>query len=110
MTPVDITPFAQELAIRWSDNMECFLPLETLRRFCPCAACAGETDILGNLYRPPERPYAENSFSLVRLDRVGAYGLQPVWADGHATGIYTWDFLRRLAAVSADSEVPSVAS
>ena len=97
MQPLDLTPFDRELAIRWNDGTETFLPLDTLRRFCPCATCAGEQDILGNTYRAPSRPYADNSFSLVRLDRVGGYGLQPVWADGHATGIYTWEYLRRLA-------------
>ena len=34
---------------------------------------------------------------LVRLERVGTYALQPVWADGHATGIYSFDYLRRAA-------------
>jgi DUF971 family protein len=26
---------------------------------------------------------------------VGTYGLQIVWSDGHSTGIYTFDALRR---------------
>jgi DUF971 family protein len=95
--PLDITPFDRELAIRWADGDETFLLLETLRRFCPCATCAGEQDILGNTYRSPTRPYSDTSFVLARLDRVGGYGIQPVWADGHATGIYTWEYLRRLA-------------
>jgi len=28
---------------------------------------------------------------------VGGYAIQPVWADGHATGIYSFDYLRRIA-------------
>ena len=98
MSPLDVTPFDRELAIRWSEGNESFITLETLRRFCPCASCAGEQDILGNTYRPPSRPYADSSFTLTRLSRVGGYGIQPVWADGHATGIYTWEYLRRLSA------------
>ena len=41
---------------------------------------------------------------LVRLDRVGTYGLQPIWADGHATGIYSFDYLRRAAEASEKPE------
>jgi DUF971 family protein len=33
---------------------------------------------------------------LVSVDLVGRYGLSPTWADGHCTGIYTWDMLRDL--------------
>ena len=29
--------------------------------------------------------------------RTGSYAVQPVWADGHATGIYAWDYLRSVA-------------
>ena len=25
---------------------------------------------------------------------VGRYALQPIWADGHSTGLYTYDYLR----------------
>lgn len=98
MSPLDVTPFDCELAIRWDEGNESFIALETLRRFCPCASCAGEQDILGNTYRAPSRPYASNAFTLAGFSRVGGYGVQPVWADGHATGIYTWEYLQRLAA------------
>jgi DUF971 family protein len=27
---------------------------------------------------------------------IGNYGVQPVWDDGHHTGIYTWEYLLRL--------------
>ncbi|MCW5557956.1 MAG: DUF971 domain-containing protein [Verrucomicrobiae bacterium] len=97
MRPVDMTPFESELAIKWDDGSESFVALETLRRFCPCAACMGEKDVFGTTYKPPERPYAANAFHLVRLAPVGGYGIQPAWADGHGTGIYSWDYLRRIA-------------
>ena len=31
---------------------------------------------------------------LVSLTPVGNYGVQAAWADGHDTGIYTWEMLR----------------
>jgi DUF971 family protein len=30
---------------------------------------------------------------LKRFTVVGGYAIQPVWADGHATGIYSFDYL-----------------
>ena len=30
------------------------------------------------------------------VEKVGQYALQFFWADGHRTGIYTYDFLRQL--------------
>ena len=30
------------------------------------------------------------------LDPVGSYAVQPAFSDGHATGIYSWDYLYHL--------------
>ena len=49
MRAANIQHIGNELAIRWEDGSESFIPLETLRRCCPCASCHGETDILGNV-------------------------------------------------------------
>jgi len=97
MRPTDIQPIGQELAIKWDDGSESFIPFERLRRACPCAGCKGEVDVMGNLYKNPDRPLSANAFQLVRLEPVGSYAIQPVWADGHATGIYSFDYLRRVA-------------
>jgi DUF971 family protein len=97
MRPVDIQRIGGELAIKWDDGSESFIPLEKLRRACPCAGCKGEVDIMGNLYKGPDRPLSPAAFELVRLETVGTYALQPIWADGHATGIYPFDHLRRIA-------------
>lgn len=96
--PKELHLIGQELAISWSDGEESFLPLEFLRRACPCAACGGEPDVLGQIVRPDVR-YTAKSFELRRWDLVGGYAVQPVWGDGHATGIYSYPYLRRLAAV-----------
>jgi DUF971 family protein len=97
MRPVDIQIIGEELALKWDDGGESFIPLEKLRRCCPCAGCQGETDILGKVYKNPERPLPTTAFELVRIAVVGGYAIQPVWADGHATGIYSFDYLKRLA-------------
>jgi DUF971 family protein len=86
-----------ELAVKWDDGTESYLKLERLRRHCPCAGCKGEGDIMGNLYKGPDIPLSPPAFVLKSIATVGGYGLQPVWADGHSTGIYSFDYLRRVA-------------
>ena len=97
MRPVDIQPIGEELAIKWDDGAESFVRLEKLRRCCPCAGCKGEMDILGNLYKGPDRPLSPRAFELLRVVNVGSDAIQPIWADQHATGIYSFDYLRRVA-------------
>lgn len=38
----------------------------------------------------------KRSYRIETIERVGNYAIQPIWDDGHTTGIYTWDYLRRL--------------
>jgi len=97
MRPLDIQQIGDELAIRWDDGGESFIPLKVLRRCCPCADCKGETDVLGNVYKNPGQPLTPSAFQLVRVSSVGGYAIQPVWADGHTTGIYSFDYLKRVA-------------
>jgi len=94
--PKNVLVVGNELAIVWEDGREDYIPFEKLRRGCPCAMCKGEKDILGNLYKGPERPYTPASFRPVAHRRIGAYALQIDWADGHNDGLYSWETLRAL--------------
>jgi len=85
--PKNVVDVGKELVIVWDDGREDYLPFEKLRRECPCAMCRGERDLLGNVYRGPNRPLTERSFQLVSHRPVGAYALQIRWADGHGDGI-----------------------
>lgn len=97
MSPTDIQIIGGEIAIKWDDGSESYVSFEKLRRACPCAGCGGERDIMGNLYKGPEKPLSPESFQLVRLVPTGTYAVTPMWADGHASGIYAYDYLRRVA-------------
>ena len=97
MRPLDFQFIGRELAVKWDDGGESFILFEKLRRACPCAGCKGETDILGNLHKNPGEPLTARSFELLRIGRVGGYAIQPVWADGHATGLFSFEFLKQIA-------------
>ncbi|HEX2907678.1 MAG TPA: DUF971 domain-containing protein [Phototrophicaceae bacterium] len=86
------------LEITWNDERQCRYPLSELREACPCVECRGGHEFMGREHDPknslelkPKRSYA-----VVTLDLVGNYALQPTWDDQHHTGIYTWEYLRRL--------------
>lgn len=86
------------LQIVWDDDQVCHYPLSELREACPCAECRGGHQFMGREYDPknllelkPKRIYG-----IETIHRVGNYALQPVWDDGHHSGIYTWDYLKRL--------------
>ena len=97
MRPIELQPIGQDLAIKWEDGSESFVNLEKLRRACPCAGCKGERDIMGNLYKGPDQPLTPRAFELRNIVLVGSYAVQPVWADGHNTGLYPFDYLRQVA-------------
>jgi DUF971 family protein len=97
MHPTDIQTIGTELAIKWDDGTESFVSFEKLRRHCPCAGCKGETDVMGRVYKNPEKPFSPAAFDLRRVVNVGNYAVQPVWADGHATGLYSFAYLRHVA-------------
>ena len=97
MRPMDIQQVGAELAIKWDDGRESFVRLETLRRACPCAGCKGEVDVMGNVYRNPDQPLPAAAFELRGITNVGGYAIQPIWGDGHATGLYSFEYLRKVA-------------
>lgn len=66
------------------------IPARALRLACPCAACVDE--MTGRAVLDPGS--VPEDVQPRRLSLVGGYGLKVEWSDGHATGIYTFDFLR----------------
>jgi DUF971 family protein len=95
--PGNVQQIGNELAIQWNDASESYFDLERLRRACPCAACGGEPDVLGNISRPSVS-YTADSFQLANFNIIGGYALQLRWGDGHDTGLYSFQYLRKLSA------------
>ena len=84
------------LLVKWTDGSETVILLKNLRENCPCASCAGETDVLGNIYKGPTQEMNKNSYRIMSINPVGYYGIRPIWTDGHNTGIYTFDLQKSL--------------
>jgi DUF971 family protein len=86
------------LEITWNDNQVCKYPLSELREACPCVECRGGHQNMGREHEPDNllKLIPKRSYTMSLIDMVGNYALQPTWDDGHHTGIYTWDYLKRL--------------
>ncbi len=84
-----------EVAIAWKDGVETYIQEEALRKACPCANCQGEPDAMGRVVKPPVS-YSAKSFQLMKMEIIGGYAVNFGWADGHATGIYSFSYLRQL--------------
>ncbi len=93
----NIAVMGGELALAWADGEESYLGFELLRKGCPCAACQGEPDVTGMVV-VPQVVHTERSFQLLRHEMIGGYAIQFFWADGHSSGIYSFDYLRKLAS------------
>ena len=94
-TPVEIDRSTEtEVRIRWADGHETVYPARRLRLMCPCADCVDEVSGVRTL--DPETVPEDIRALAARL--VGRYGVEFDWSDGHGTGIYTFETLRRFGS------------
>lgn len=76
------------VAIQWADGRESKLPIGRLRGYCPCAECQGHQ---------AQIKWIENRTTGIReATPVGRYAINFHFADGHKTGIFRWESLRKL--------------
>ena len=84
--------------LKFSDGPEFDITPKVLRDNCPCASCKGE-EVLLRKYEPVNKiSVSEAGYQLEKAEPVGSYALKLIWKDGHDTGIYSWDYLRKLAS------------
>ena len=88
--------------IDWKDGHRSQWTFAWLREACPCATCHEARDVDGRkpgipkpqpttllpIFKPAMRPLEVNA--------VGKYAIRFKWNDGHESGIYSWEYLRRL--------------
>jgi ATP-binding protein involved in chromosome partitioning len=90
--PYAINRRDEGILIEWdSQGHKGFYPARGLRLACPCAGCVEEMS--GRPLLDPARVLPDIRPASVEL--VGAYGMRVHWSDGHSTGIYTFEHLRR---------------
>lgn len=95
-SPVNIQLIGNEVAIIWSDGVETYFAGEQLRAASPSAENQGERDIFGNQYGG-DGPKKFPGVQVLGWEQVGNYAVRFDFSDGHRTGLFSYDYLRRLA-------------
>ncbi len=78
------------LKVVWADGHESIYTWEFLRGSCPCAAC-----------REIGLPQAYAGIKPLEIQPVGRYAISIRWSDGHATGIFSHQYLRSICTCEA---------
>jgi DUF971 family protein len=81
------------VSIKWSDDAETLYTAPVLRRSCPCATCVNEWT--GEKILRDDQ--IDENLTFTDISIVGRYALSFHFSDGHNTGIYSFDYLKKLA-------------
>ena len=97
-TPQDITLHNQScvLEIAFSDGQTFRLPFELMRVYSPSAEVQGHGPGQAVLQT------GKREVTVMALEPVGNYAVQPTFSDGHSTGIFSWDYLYFLGTQQAE--------
>ena len=81
------------MELTWDGSDVASLPYRDLRGECPCATCRNEWTGERILDPASIRP----DIRIEGMEPIGNYAVRLIWNDGHSSGLYTWDTLRRLS-------------
>lgn len=88
------------IKIDWKDQHRSEYTLAYLRDECPCATCTGAhgTEPQKSNYSKPGElfPMFKPTLKMLKVEPVGNYAIRIEWSDGHSTGIYSFDHLRKI--------------
>lgn len=120
--PKEITRVGEhDVKIVWQDGHESVYLARELRLRCPCAGCLDPStrpEGLAQDSAPQKSTGLREMTGRVRLiassvpqdvrplkiEQVGRYAINIRWSDGHHTGIYAFDYLRKLCPCCRSGE------
>ena len=86
-TEIKLHQKSRVLEISFADGKTFHYPCEFLRVYSPSAEVRGHgpgQEVLQT---------GKKNVEITGIEPVGSYALQPIFSDGHDTGIYSWDLL-----------------
>jgi DUF971 family protein len=89
-TNITLHQKSRVLEIAFDDGKTFRLPYEFLRVYSPSAEVRGHgpgQEVLQT---------GKQAVEIQKLEPVGSYAVQPLFSDGHGTGIYSWEYLHEL--------------
>jgi DUF971 family protein len=92
--PTDITAMdkGRTLEVVFDDGQVIRLTAERLRIESPSA------EVQGHSPSQKRTVTGKENVAIVGIEPVGHYAIKIVFDDGHDTGLYSWDYLRKLAS------------
>jgi DUF971 family protein len=89
-TTITLHQKSRVLEIAFTDGKTFRLPYEFLRVYSPSAEVRG--------HGPGQEvlQVGKRNVDIRSVEPVGSYAVQPQFSDGHATGIYSWEYLYEL--------------
>jgi ATP-binding protein involved in chromosome partitioning len=91
-SPTEIGSDEAHVLLKWKNGHESKFRSKKLRYLCPCASCVSE--VSGK--RMIKEEQVPEHIHPTGFRPIGRYGLQISWSDGHATGIYTFNYLKNV--------------
>ncbi|MDE2082557.1 MAG: DUF971 domain-containing protein [Burkholderiales bacterium] len=91
-TALTLHQASRVLEIAFDDGVAFRIPFELLRIYSPSAEVQGHgpgQEVLQT---------GKREVGIVSMTQVGHYAVQPVFSDGHDSGIYSWSYLYHLGA------------
>ncbi len=89
MEPKAVNRLSDGLEIIWGNDISCIYPYKYLRLQCACANCVEE--LTGKKLLNVSG--VSDDIIIVDYIIVGKYAIQPLWSDGHESGIYPYNSL-----------------
>jgi DUF971 family protein len=94
------------IKIDWKDGLRSDYDLRYLRHHCPCAVCTGAHGTPPQappVEPPPPQPFQmyQPALKMVSVEPIGAYAIRILWSDGHGSGIYSFEHLRKISPQSS---------
>jgi len=95
------------LTIQWKDGSGSFYSINYLRRMSPSA---DQRELRKQMHTNPltvlPATGGEGGLVATGAELVGNYAIRISFSDGHATGLYTWAYLREIDPARQPDDVP----
>ena len=92
--PTELTVHQQSrvLEVAFDDGARFRIPFELMRVYSPSA------EVMGHGPGQETLQTGKRDVLITGLEPVGHYAVRPEFSDGHASGLFTWDYLYKLGS------------
>lgn len=91
-----VTPERGRILVEWPDGTETRIANKVLRVSCQCALCVNEFTGQPIL----DANTVPNDIRVEGITPLGNYAVSITWSDGHSSGIFSWDHMKKVSGLS----------